>query len=93
MEMVRPPAYLDELPQMWFWEADEAIFIVLGLVVGVLIDWMFWGTVSGMAIASVFGRFKAGQNRGLLIHMAYWYGVMPLKGLWCSIGFQRDWSN
>jgi conjugal transfer pilus assembly protein TraL len=92
MDSVRIPAYVDELPQVWFWEIDEAIFIMLGLSVGLLINWMFWGTVTGLAIASVFGRFKQGQNRGLLLHMAYWYGVLPFQNMWCDISFKRDWT-
>lgn len=91
MERVQIPQFVDELPQLWFWEIDEALFIVLGLFVGIIIDWMIIATIVGMLIASLFGRFKQGQNRGLLMHMAYWYGIMPFKGIWCSISFQRHW--
>lgn len=91
MEKVRIPQYVDELPQVWFWEIDEAFFIILGLFVGIIINWMFTCAVIGIALASLFGRFKQGQNRGMLVHTAYWYGILPLKGLWCELSFDRHW--
>lgn len=93
MDTVTIPQYVDELPQIWFWEADEAIFIVLGLFIGIIVGWMFTCAVVGVLMASVFGRFKQGQNRGLIIHVVYWYGVIPLKGLWCEISFQKHWTS
>lgn len=87
------PQYVDELAQVGFWELDEAIFLVLGVFLGVLTGWMFTGIVIGVFFAKIFSKYKAGQNRGMLLHLAYWYGLVPLKGLWCDYSFKRDWMN
>jgi conjugal transfer pilus assembly protein TraL len=93
MKQVTIPQYVDELPQIWFWELDEAFFLFMGVFIGLLVGWMFTGIVIGVIVAGLFGKFKQGQNRGLLIHIGYWLGIIPLKGMWCSISFEREWSH
>jgi len=93
MNDIQVPQYVDELMQVGFWELDEAIFIVLGLVIGTISGWMITGLVSGTFMASLFAKYKSGQNRGMLLHMMYWYGVVPFKGMWCDNAFKRLWTN
>jgi type IV conjugative transfer system protein TraL len=93
VKQVQIPQYVDELMQVGFWEVDEAAFIVIGLFVGVVTGWMFTGAIVGAFMASLFAKYKSGQNRGMLLHIMYWYGAVPLKGLWCDNAFKRFWTN
>ena len=93
MNPVTIPATVDELPQVGFWELDEAVFLLLGLVVGTLTGAMFTGAIIGIVLASLFSKYKANKNRGMLFHTMYWYGMIPLKGMWCDNSFKRYWTN
>lgn len=93
MDRVRIPQYVDEMAQIGPWEADEAIFLVLGLFGGILLKAMISGFIVGAIVAYIFGKYKSGKNRGMLMHVTYWYGLVPLPGIFCSSGYQRHWSH
>ncbi|GAA5132738.1 type IV conjugative transfer system protein TraL [Thalassotalea piscium] len=93
MRTVRIPQYVDELMQVGFWELDEAIFLVLGLIIGTITGWMFTGIIIGTLCSGIFAKYKSGHNRGMLLHAVYWYGLIPFKGLWCDNAFKRLWTN
>lgn len=87
------PQFVDELPQFGFWEMDEALFLVLGMVIGVLSGWMFTGLIVGASLASVFAKYKAGKNRGMLFHVLYWHGLVPIKHHCFTNGLMRFWNS
>jgi conjugal transfer pilus assembly protein TraL len=93
MNGTKIPQYVDELMQVGFWEVDEAAFLVLGLFFGVLTGWMISGIIVGIIFANIFAKYKSGQNRGMLLHYIYWYGLIPFNGLFCDYSFKRFWSN
>ena len=93
MNSVRIPQYVDELTQIGFWELDEAVFLVIGILVGTISGWMFTGAAIGVFCSGIFSKYKSGKNRGMLLHYVYWFGAIPFKGLWCDNAFKRIWTG
>lgn len=93
MEQARIPQYVDELPQVFFWEADEALFLVVGLFGGIISGAMFQGAIIGVFIASTFAKFKVGKNRGMLVHSIYWLGVFPIRNKAFKNGLSRFFTS
>ena len=79
--MTRIPRYIDDPPTILFWDLDEfvllCIFIVLGIITGKL---TVFGLV-GLVLSKIVGKFKQDKSDGYFLHILYWWGVMPLKGV------------
>ena len=75
------PRYVDNQPQLFFWELDEAIIFVGCLGGGIALGGYF--TLVSMAIGGLavklFKRFKNGALDGVLLHLCYWAGFMSLN--------------
>jgi conjugal transfer pilus assembly protein TraL len=91
MQTIRIPGYVDELMQFGPYEIDEWGITIVGVLGGIVSGSMFYGIVGGVGIAWTFSRFKSGKPRGMLLHVLYWYGIVPMKGLWCERAFAKDW--
>lgn len=80
MDGIDIPTYLDAPKRMLFWTIDQiipfAIFAVLGMMAGKL----FLGMVLGCVISWGMDKFKNSKSDGLLLHFAYFHGLMPMKG-------------
>jgi type IV conjugative transfer system protein TraL len=90
-ECVNIPRYVDELPQFALWEMDEALFVFISIAIGVLIKQLIIFIVLGFTAAYIFGRFKQGQARGLLMHYMHYHGFMPFKNFWLDFNYKREW--
>jgi conjugal transfer pilus assembly protein TraL len=79
MDEVEIPHYLDSQPQIFFWELDEFAPVIFFMGIGIATDTLTaWIPI--MAIFTyVFQRFKISQMEGILTHLVYWYGVLPLN--------------
>lgn len=79
--MTSIPRHIDDPPQILFWDLEEfmllCIFIVIGLLAGKLI---MFGLV-GVVISKALGKLKQDKSDGYFLHLLYWWGIMPLKGL------------
>jgi conjugal transfer pilus assembly protein TraL len=79
--MTKIPRHIDDPPTILFWDLDEfvllCIFIVLGILSGKL---LMFGAV-GLVLSKVVGRFKQDKSDGYFLHILYWWGIMPIKGL------------
>jgi conjugal transfer pilus assembly protein TraL len=81
MDYVRIPRYVDGMPQMLMWELDEVIVFVFCMLVGIITRELTLMVVFGVVIVRMFSGWKNGQLDGVLAHMAYWYGLSPLNGV------------
>ncbi len=79
MEPVQIPRLIDEPPSVLLWTTDELAPIMLGLVVGIFTGNVLLLTAGGLAVTSLYKRFRDGHPDGYLLHMLYWIGLMPTK--------------
>ncbi len=79
--MTRIPRYIDDPPTILFWDLEEfvllCIFVVIGFITGNLTQF----GIIGMIVSKVVGKFKQDKSDGYFLHILYWWGIMPLKGL------------
>ena len=77
--MMRISRYIDDPPQIFFWELDE--FIVFGTCFSI-------GTITGVptvmitlgvVLAYLLSRVKAGRSDGFFLHVLYWVAGLNLK--------------
>lgn len=81
MEQIAIPRYIDAQQQLLIYEFDEAIIFFGCMGVGIMIGG--WGLVLAMFVGHLivkrFQRFKNGAMEGVLQHLVYWNGFMPLN--------------
>ena len=76
------PRHLDDPPRFLFWDLDEAILFMLALILGMMVDFLFVGAATGVALVVAYGRAKSGRHRAYALHLMYWH--LPV-----SLGFRR----
>ena len=67
------PRRLDDPPQFFFWDADEAILVIVFTLIGALLGQILVGLVLGLLLARGFARVKAEGGRGIVTRFLYWY--------------------
>jgi conjugal transfer pilus assembly protein TraL len=67
------PRRLDDPPQFFFWDADEAILVIFFALMGALLGQILVGAVIGLLLARGFARVKAEGGRGIIARFLYWY--------------------
>ncbi len=76
------PQHLDDPPRFLFWDLDEAILFMLALVLGLMVDLVFIGGATGVALVLAYGKAKSGRHRAYALHLMYWH--LPV-----TLGFRR----
>ena len=89
MQSMPFPRYLDAPQRFLFWTVDQIVPFATLALIGMLMKILIVCLVVGFGAAWAFGRFRDSKPDGYLQHMAYWYGLMPLKGRACINPFQR----
>ena len=79
VEPVDIPRLIDEPPSVLLWTTDEMAPIMLGLVIGMFTGNVLILTGLGLAVTSLYKRFRDGRPDGYLLHLLYWIGVLPTK--------------
>jgi conjugal transfer pilus assembly protein TraL len=81
MEQIPIPRYIDSQQQLLIYEFDEAIIFFGFMGLGILIGG--WALIASMAvghwIVTRFQRYKNGAMDGILQHIVFWNGFMPLN--------------
>ncbi|WP_305045023.1 type IV conjugative transfer system protein TraL [Geoalkalibacter sp.] len=73
------PAYLSSPFQVLFWETDELLMIVMGLVIALLSDALWtWSLV--IIIPVIYCRIKKDRPKGYLYHLLYFAGFIKMEG-------------
>ncbi len=71
----RIPRYIDDPPQIFWWEVDEVAVFSASFVVGALCGQSLAGLGAGFALSLLLEKLKAGRGSAFLMHLAYWYGL------------------
>lgn len=71
----RIPRYIDDPPQIFWWEIDEVAVFSGAFVVGALSGQVLGGLLAGFALSWLLEWLKSGRGSAFLVHLAYWYGL------------------
>ena len=67
------PRHLDDPPQFFLWDADEAMLVVFFVLLGALLGLIIPGALIGFLLGRGFARVKAEGGRGVIPRVLYWY--------------------
>lgn len=67
------PSKHDGPPKLLWWELDQAMVFMFGIVFGILSDFLLFGIAAGIWGMRWYGRKKAGKHRMYVVHLMYWY--------------------
>lgn len=81
MERHRIPKYVNALPQIAWWELDEFLFFLGGVVIGILTGQNFAGAFAGILLARFYMKLKYNKQPGFLFHWFYSKGLYGKKGV------------
>jgi len=73
------PQYIDNPPQVIFWEADEFVPVFMLLALGIVTRTLTLCIFASWVIYKVFVHFKNQHLRGYLWHVVYRIGLIPLN--------------
>lgn len=79
--MARTTKYLDSAHQVFFWEIDEAVPMLLMLGLGIFMHKLLYTLPIGITISKMISMTKSKGVKGLFFHRLYWYGLLPLKNM------------
>jgi len=89
MNEIAIPRYVDSQPQLFFWELDEFVpfvfFVGMGIMTGALTAML----LPAFGITYVFARFKGNSLDGVLLHLGYWSGGMPMNSVFKNGAVRR----
>jgi conjugal transfer pilus assembly protein TraL len=79
MESVQIPRYIDSQLQILFFELDEFVLALGVFGIGVVIKQELPAMIAIYFIVKAFRYFKDGRLDGILLHLEYWHGFLPLN--------------
>lgn len=79
MDSVSIQDYIDNPPQVLFWEADEIapVFVLAGI--GIITHTLTWMLIPAVIFHKYFTRFKDEHMPGYLMHLMYRIGLLKLN--------------
>ena len=78
-EPVYIPQRVDETPNLLIWSMDEAVPILLGLVVGIMLGQALICSLVGLVMTYWYRKYRGSHPDGFFVHIFYWYGVPGLS--------------
>lgn len=90
MEPVRIPRRIDEPPHVLLWSADELAPLIIGLVVGMIIEKALICTVAGWLVTTLYSRFRDNHQDGYLLHLIYKIGLLQTKSKTMANPFTKN---
>ena len=69
------PRYIDDPPQIFWWEIDEVALFSGAFAIGALAGHVLGGLLGGFLLSWLLERLKSGRGSAFLVHLAYWYGL------------------
>jgi len=73
------PKYLDAQPQFLWFEFDEAMILLIGLMTGRMLDQMILFIAISLIIQRVYTKLKNAKQTGFLQHTLYALGLVKFK--------------
>jgi len=81
--------YIDDPPQIFFWQIDEFIVFASCFGLGLMAGSPTTLIAIGVTLSYFLGRIKAGQADGFFQHILYWHAGLSLKG--CPPSYIRSY--
>ncbi|MFI5303526.1 MAG: type IV conjugative transfer system protein TraL [Nitrospiria bacterium] len=75
------PRHIDDPQRFMFWELDELGVMVSFMMIGVLFNFFFVGTVLGIIFMFMLSKIKSGRPRGFFMHWLYHKNLIDIPGL------------
>lgn len=72
------PRSLDEAGKFLFWDLDVAGVAILGVLLGLGVNFPASGLLLGIGAAALYARFKRGNHGGMATHFMYWATGLPV---------------
>lgn len=79
MNDVPIPDYVDSMPQILFWEADEIAPALVLVAVGIVTNTLTYMLIPIWLMTKYFVRFKARYMEGYFHHLVYAWGLGSLN--------------
>ncbi len=79
MKEIDIPRYVDSQYQVFFWEIDEIAPVVMLMGLGIMTDTLTYMFFAMFVFMKFFSKFKHHHLDGVLLHMAYWHGLLKLN--------------
>ena len=92
MDDVEIPHYIDSQPQIFFWELDEFAPVIFFMGIGIATDTLTAWIPIIIIFTYTFQRFKTSQMEGILMHLVYWWGVLPMNNIFRN-GMSREFVS
>lgn len=67
------PRTLDDAAKFLWWDIDQALLVFTFIVLGMLVDSMMGGIITGILMGWSYGKMKSGKHKAFAIHAMYWY--------------------
>lgn len=90
MTPVRIPRRVDEPPHILLWSADEMAPLMLGLIIGMLIEKALICTLAGLVVTKLYSRFRDNHQDGYLLHLIYKIGLLHTKAKTMANPFTKN---
>ncbi|WP_298637040.1 type IV conjugative transfer system protein TraL [uncultured Umboniibacter sp.] len=74
------PSRCDDPPHLLLWSLDQILPVIMGLLIGMVLDMALIFTVVGIVMAKAYSKYRDSMPNGFLMHALYHYGVMPARG-------------
>lgn len=93
MVIHRIPRTIDEMPFVFIWRADEFLFPIGAVLLGILVNYPFTAMFIGFGLAYVYRKMREGKPALFVLHQFYWWGFYPLHGHSMLDSWEREyWS-
>lgn len=79
MQAIPIPQYVDNPPQIMFWEADEIAPVVTFIGLGIVTGTLTYCVLLAYGFHKGFMYFKSQHMRNFLLHWLYRVGMIPLN--------------
>lgn len=73
------PKFLDAQPQFLWWEFDEAMILLAGLMSGIMLDNRIIFFSISIIVQRVYTKLKEAKQPGYLYHKLYSLGLTTMK--------------
>lgn len=79
--MHKIPKFIDSQPKILFWDMDEGMVLIFGVMFGIMLNARFTFIIGAIVIKMVLARMKTTGQDGFLYHRMYALGISAISKL------------
>ncbi|WP_287961701.1 type IV conjugative transfer system protein TraL [Alcanivorax sp.] len=79
-DFVKVPRGIDDPVRILWWRVDEFVPVMVGLLVGFIVQQLLLCSLIGLICIRYYKRFNNSAADGLPLHFFYWCGYVKGKG-------------